>query len=480
MRIQLAQTKNSIYSFNMRIRKVLTSLLVASLVLAGGIAASVPSNAASTLTSPTWMSNATVYEVNVRQYTKEGTFNAFSTHLDRLKSLGVKVLWFMPIQPISVKERKGTLGSYYSIADYKGVNPEFGTAADFKTLIDKAHGMGFKIVLDWVANHTGWDNPWITAHPDWYTKDSKGNITWPPGTDWTDVADLNYSSQAMRAEMIASMKYWVDTYDIDGFRCDVAGGVPNDFWNTATATLTAIKPLWMLAESNPGEVTIGTNFTSAYNWPLKDAFNGMGKGTTDSWTMSSEISRIKNDYSKGNYPMNFITNHDENSWSGTEYTRLGSLGAVKAGAVISFTLPGAPLLYTGQEVGMNKMLKFFEKDQVDYPATPSPMTAFYKKLVELKSKSAALAVGAAAGSITEVTTNKDAVIAYVRTAGKAKVLVAVNLSGKASSVKLSWGKNAGSLYDYATNKKVTVASSQTVTLPAWGYKVYTTNVLTNK
>jgi glycosidase len=464
----------------MRIRKALTALIVSALVLVGGIATTAPSTAAAPLTSPTWMANATVYEVNMRQYTQEGTFNAFSTHLDRLKSLGVKVLWFMPLQPISVKERKGTLGSYYSIADYKGINLEYGTSADFKALVDKAHGMGFKIVLDWVANHTGWDNAWVTQHPDWYTKDSKGNITWPPGTDWTDVADLNYASTAMRAAMIDSMKYWVDTYDIDGFRCDVAGGVPNDFWNTATQTLTAIKPLWMLAESMPGEVTIGTNFTSAYNWPLKDMFNGMKNGNTDSFSVSGEISRIASEYPKGNYPMNFITNHDENSWSGTEYTRLGGVPQAKAGAVISFTLPGAPLLYTGQEVGMNKMLKFFEKDQVDYPATPSPMTAFYKKLVELKTKSPALAVGAAAGSITEVNTNKLTATAYARVAGKAKVLVVVNLSGKSSSVKILWGKNAGSFYDYATNKKVTVAASQTVTLPAWGYKIYSTNVLTNK
>ena len=464
----------------MRIRKALTSALIAALVLTGCMSANSASTAASSLTSPTWMSNATVYEVNTRQYTAAGTFNAFSTHLDRLKKLGVKVLWFMPIQPISVKNRKGTLGSYYSIADYKGINPEYGNAADFKALVNKAHGMGFKIVLDWVANHTGWDNAWVTQHPDWYTKDAQGNITWPPGTDWTDVADLNYGNSAMRAAMIDSMKYWVDTYDIDGFRCDVAGGVPNDFWKTATATLTAIKPLWMLAESNPSEVTIGTNFTSAYNWPLKDTFNGMGRGTTDAFNISGEISRIANDYSKGNYPMNFITNHDENSWSGTEYTRLGSVGAVKAGAVISFTLPGAPLLYTGQEVGMNKMLAFFEKDQVDYPATPSAMTAFYTKLVELKTKNAALAVGAAAGSIAEVASTKTEVTTYVRTAGKAKVLVAVNLSGKSTSVKITWGKNAGSYYDYATNKKVSVAASQTVTLPAYGYKIYTTNVLTNK
>lgn len=464
----------------MRIRKVLTSLVVAALVLVGGVVTSAPSNASSTLTSPTWMSNATVYEVNVRQYTSQGSFNAFSTHLDRLKKLGVKVLWLMPIQPISKEKRKGTLGSYYSIADYKAVNPEFGTAADFKALVEKAHGLGFKIVLDWVPNHTGWDNPWITQHPDWYTKDASGKIIHPEGTDWTDVADLNYNNQAMRAEMIASMKHWVDVYDIDGFRCDVAGAVPNDFWNTATETLTAIKPLWMLAESQVSEITIGKNFTSAYNWPLKDTFNGLKSGASDRWNIGYEISAIKSNYPKGTYPMNFVTNHDENSWNGTEYERLGSVAAVKAASVISFTLPGAPLLYTGQEVGMNKALKFFEKDQVDYPSTTSPMTPFFTKLIELKTKNAALAVGASAGSIAEVTTSKNVVTAYARVAGKAKVLVAVNLSGKATSVKLSWGKNAGTFYDYATNKSVKVGSSQTVTIPAWGYKIYTTNKLVNK
>jgi glycosidase len=279
--------------------------------------------------------------------------------------------------------------------------------------------------------------------------------------------------------MIASMKYWVDTYDIDGFRVDVAGSVPDDFWKTATETLTAIKPLWMLAEAQVGDIEIGRDFNSAYNWPLKDTFNGLKSGSSDRWNIGYEISNIKSNYPKGTYPMNFVTNHDENSWNGTEYERLGSVAAVRAASVISFTLPGAPLLYTGQEVGMNKALKFFEKDQVDYPATTSPMTPFFTKLIELKTKSPALAVGAAAGSIAEVRTSKNVVTAYARAAGKAKVLVAVNLSGKATSVRLSWGKNAGTYFDYANNRSVRVASSQTITIPAWGYKIYSTTKLTN-
>jgi glycosidase len=459
-----------------RIRQFLATVSIALLVAVSGIATATPSSALPA-SSPQWMSNATVYEVNVRQYTKEGTFNAFATHLDRLKSLGVKVLWFMPIQPISVKNRKGKLGSYYSIADYKGINPEYGNAADFKSLVNKAHEMGFKVVLDWVANHTGWDNPWLTQHPDWYTKDSAGNITWPAGTDWTDVADLNYENKDMRAAMIDSMKYWLDTYDIDGFRCDVAGSVPKDFWYQATTALTAVKPVWMLAEANPSEVTLDDGFTSTYNWQLLDKLNNMSWQGTNKWDIAEAIANITTVYPKGTYPMNFITNHDENSWNGTEYERLGGVAQAKAGAVITFTLPGVPLLYTGQEVGLNRALKFFEKDEVTYPSTTSPMTVFYSRLVQLKSQSSALAVGAAAGSVTAITTNKDAVTAYVRTAGKSKVLVAVNLSAKPISVKLSWGKNSGMYFDLATNKKVKLASSSTVTLPAWGYQILTSSLI---
>ena len=465
----------------MRLNKTFVSLITAAtLALAGcavAPATSIPASAADSVTAPAWMANATVYEVNVRQYTAEGTFNAFSRHLDRLKALGVKVLWFMPIYPISVKNRKGTLGSYYSIADYTAVNPEFGTAADFKALVDKAHAMGFKIVLDWVANHTGWDNPWVTQHPDWYTKDAQGNITQPPGTDWTDVADLNYDNQDMRAAMIDAMKYWVNTYDIDGFRCDAAMMVPNDFWNAATAALTSIKPLWMLAEASPTDVLMGTNFSSAYNWSLKDAENGISSGSLNMRGVLAEISNINQQYPAGTFPMNFITNHDENSWNGTEYARLGSVGAVKAMSVLYFTLPGAPLIYTGQEVGMNKMLKFFEKDQVNW--VTSPMTGFYKKLISLKSTNAALAVGATPGKISGVGSNKAMVVAYVRISGKSKVLVAINLSRTTQKVKVTWGKYAGKLYDYATNKLVTVPASQSVSIPALGYKVYTTNKLGN-
>lgn len=277
--------------------------------------------------------------------------------------------------------------------------------------------------------------------------------------------------------MIDSMKYWITTYDIDGFRCDAAMMVPNDFWHQATTALQAVKPVWMLAESNPGDVSMGTDFSSAYNWSLLGTENGLVSGNGSKYSFLNELSNMQLDYPAGTAPMNFITNHDENTWNGTEYQRLGSVGAVKAASVFYFTAPGVPLIYNGQEVGLTHQLAFFEKDQIDWSA--SPMTAFYKKLVSLKSSNAALAVGAAAGALRTVTTNQDGVIAYVRSSSKAKVLVAINLTSKARSTKISWSSSAGKLYDYATNKLVTVAASQSVSIPAWGYKVYTTNQLKN-
>ena len=380
-----------------------------------------------------------------------------------------KVLWLMPIQPISKEKRKGTLGSYYSIADYKAVNPEFGTAADFKALVDKAHGMGFKIVLDWVPNHTGWDNPWITKNPEWYTKNSAGQIIHPEGTDWTDVADLNYSNQAMRAEMIASMKHWVDTYDIDGFRVDVAGAVPDDFWKTATETLTAIKPLWMLAEAQVGDVEIGRDFSSAYNWPLKDTFNGLKSGASDRWNIGYEISNIKSNYPKGTYPMNFVTNHDENSWNGTVEKRIGN--NAHAAFMLCVTMSqGMPLIYSGQEVGLNKSLRFFERDTIDWSA-PS-QADFYSKALALKTTQGALANGSWGGAQTRITTNHPSVYAFSRVKGDNIVTVFVNFSAEEVTVDYS-GAIDEDYTNWFTGEEAELEEDGQITLPANGYLVLT-------
>jgi len=213
---------------------------------------------------PAWAKHATIYEVNIRQYTKEGTFNAFSKHLPRLRELGVDILWFMPIQPIGNKKRKGTLGSYYSIKDYRDINPEFGTMEDFRNLVNKAHGMGFKIILDWVANHSAWDNAWMVLKPDWYTKDELGNMVSP--YDWTDVADLNYDMHYLRKAMTEAMLFWVQELDIDGFRCDVAGLVPVDFWEDTSEKLNKLKEVWMLAEDGSQYWLLNKAFNANYGW----------------------------------------------------------------------------------------------------------------------------------------------------------------------------------------------------------------------
>jgi glycosidase len=297
-------------------------LFILGMLVAGMISCQPTAKKSEPVPVSEWAKNAVIYEVNVRQYTSEGTFNAFAENLPRLKELGVDILWMMPISPISEKNRKGSLGSYYAVKDYKGVNPEFGTLDDFKNLVAKAHELGFKVILDWVANHTGWDNNWITEHPEWYTKDSIGAII-PPNPDWSDIADLNFDSQSMRRAMIDAMDYWVKTTDIDGFRCDVAWGVPQDFWEAARASLDSIKPVFMLAEDEDHPAFLEKAFNSDYAWKLHHIMNDVAQGKKTANDLKTYFSELGNKYAPGSYPMQFITNHDANSWSGSEYERMG-------------------------------------------------------------------------------------------------------------------------------------------------------------
>jgi glycosidase len=334
--------------------------------------------------APDWAKYATIYEVNIRQYTSAGTINAFGEHLPRLRDLGVDILWFMPIQPIGKEKRKGLLGSYYSIQDYTAVNPEFGTLEDFKRLVHRAHGMGFKVVLDWVANHSAWDNAWINKDPDWYTKDNEGNMIAP--YDWTDVADLNYDMYYMRQAMTEAMLFWVQEADIDGFRCDVAGEVPLDFWEDTRARLDQEKEIWMIAEDGSQYWLLNKAFNANYGWHFHHLMNQVAKGKTEASDLIHHFDDIQRNYPEGSYPMQFITNHDENSWAGTVFERLGE--GHKAFATLSFTVPGMPLMYSGQEAGLNKRLKFFDKDVIDWSDTS--LQSFYTDLNDLKAQHPAL------------------------------------------------------------------------------------------
>jgi glycosidase len=416
---------------------------------------------------PEWSKNSVLYEINIRQYTPEGTFKAFEAHLPRLKELGVDILWIMPIHPISVKNRKGTLGSYYSVKDYKGINPEFGNLDDFKSLVNKAHELGFKVIIDWVANHTGWDNSWITEHKDWYTQDSLGNVI-PPNPDWKDIADLNFDSKPMRHAMIDAMKYWVKETNIDGFRCDVAWGVPQDFWEAATASLDSIKPVYMLAEDEDHPDFLKKAFVSNYTWKLHHLMNDVAQGKKSAADIQKYYTDSVSKYAAGSFPMQFITNHDENSWAGSEYERMGE--AVKTFATLTFTLEGIPLIYSGQEAGLKKRLLFFEKDTINWKNME--MQSFYQSLIKLKHSNEALWNGTSGGASKFLTTNAPTkVLAFVREKGKNQVVSVFNFSAEPVEFTLPLPQE-GEFKEYFSGEVVKLGKESNQKLEKWGYKVF--------
>lgn len=417
-----------------------------------------------------WVNDAVMYEVNIRQYTPEGTFKAFETHLPRLKEMGVEILWFMPIYPISEKNRKGTLGSYYSIRDYKAINPEFGNMDDFKALVNHAHEMGFKVMLDWVGNHTGWDNQWIFDHKDWYTQDSLGNVI-PPDPEWKDVADLNYNNKQMRHAMLDAMKFWVKDVNIDGYRCDYAGGVPTDFWETARLALDSIKPVFMLDENQDQMDLLNKAFNMNYGWSFHHLMNDVAQGKKTAHSMDSLLTVTASLYPKNTYSLLFTSNHDENSHNGTEYERLGE--AVKTMAVLTFTVPGMPLIYTGQEAGLNKRLLFFDKDSVNW--SNLDMQQFYHKLIQLKKEQPALWNGAAGGPLTIVSTNlPKQVLAFTREKDKDQVLAVFNLSAQPVDAVLQVA-NPGEYKEYFTGETKKLEKGSTLHLNKWGVQIYIRN-----
>jgi glycosidase len=375
------------------------------------------------LVTPEWAKNATIYEVNVRQFTPEGTFAAFEKHLPRLKAMGVDILWLMPINPIGVKNRKGSLGSYYAVRDYKAVNPEFGNKDDFKHLVDAAHALGMKVIIDWVANHSSPDNVWIEeGHLDYYTLDSTGNIQPTIGTDWWDVADLNYDSKEMRGRMIDAMEYWVRDFDLDGYRCDVAGWVPLDFWIEARTALDNIKPVFMLAEAE--EVALHQAMDMTYGWEFHHIMNKIAKGVMDIDDIRLYFEKDKT-YPANAYRMMFTSNHDENSWNGTEMERMGD--ARFALAVMAATIDGMPLIYNGQETSLDRRLKFFEKDSIGWQKMD--LVDFYTKLNHLHQTNQALWGGREGGDLQILSpTGEEHMLVFVREKGKHKVRVSINLS----------------------------------------------------
>ncbi len=416
-----------------------------------------------------WAHNTNIYEVNVRQYTPEGTFAAFATHLPRLKDMGVHTLWFMPITPIAQKNKKGSLGSQYACSDYTAINPEFGTLADFKAVVQQAHSMGFKVIIDWVANHTGWDHRWTTEHPDYYLHDSAtNNFKIASGMD--DIIELDYSNPALRRAMIDAMKYWVNECDIDGFRCDLAAWVEADFWAEARPAVDSVKKLFWLGEfdelENPEH---GKVFDASYSWKWMHLTKNFYQDSLPLDTLRDLLEQ----YSRlGDSSMRawFTSNHDENTWNGTEYEKYGNMA--KALAVFSATWNGVPLIYNGQELPLlTKRLAFFEKDPIPWVPDPA-LHEFYESLLKTKANHAALRGGDPDVRTNILHTSDSAhVMAYQRLNGTDEIVVLMNMSREAVVHFTINESLSGSYYDIFTGGVVEVQPGKQYELKAWEYLV---------
>ncbi len=423
---------------------------------------------------PDWSQNAVIYEVNIRQYTPEGTFAAFAKQLPRIRALGVDILWIMPVQPIGKVNRKGTLGSYYSIQNYTAFNPEFGSEADFKAMVDAAHAQGFKVILDWVANHTAFDHVWTTQHKDWYTLRTDGTISRAVDdkgkeTDWSDVADLNYASKPMRAEMIKDMRWWLDHTGIDGFRCDVAGFVPYDFWADMRATLTKDKPdLFFLAEWE--DPALHPSFDMTYGWGLFHLMNDIASGKSKASELDKYFAEFEGKFPAGAYRMNFTSNHDENSWNGTEFERMGA-NHQAAFVLSALTQNSMPLLYSGQEVSFNRRLAFFEKDSIDWKTGPS-LAAFYTSIFDLRHTQRVVWNGSWGAPQTKLATDGgDRVYAFTRARGDKAVVVVTNFGDTAVTVHYTGLAQPGTFTDWFTKAAATLPTDGAIDVPAHGYRV---------
>lgn len=439
--------------------------------------------------SDAMMENSVIYEANIRNYSPEGTFNAFTKDIPELKKLGVKIVWLMPVYPISMKNRKATgdlsiediqdpeerkkyLGSYYAISDYTAINPDLGTMEDFQNLVNTAHENGMYVILDWVANHTGWDHKWITEHPEYYHKNAKGEVTDPlnPETGeswgWTDVAHLDYTSKVLYEPMKNEMLYWVKEHNIDGFRCDVADNVPTEFWQFAVPKLKEVKPVFMLMESNKAYLFNGI-FDMGYGWNAHHLMNDIAKGEKTVADWDALMVKQESDYKKEDIWMNFTSNHDENAWNGSEYERMG--GAAEAFAALTYVMPGMPLIYTGQEYDFDRRLKFFEKDQISHER--GKMFGIYETLGVLKNTNEALNGGKHPADYNRIATSMDKnILAFAREKDGEKVIFVANLTKDTQTFTLPV---EGTYTNYITGEKVRLAPGQEHKFEPWQYWVLT-------
>lgn len=413
---------------------------------------------------PAWIAQGNIYEVNVRQYTPQGTFNAFAPALQRLKDMGVQTLWFMPINPISKADRKGALGSYYAVSDYDAINPEFGTLDDWKALVKKAHDMGFKVIIDWVPNHTGADHPWLTKHPDFYVLDSTTHKPLSP-FDWSDTRQLNYKNTEMQDSMIAAMKYWITASGIDGFRCDVAWNVPGEFWKKCIAELKKAKAgLFFLAEGDKPYL-LQNGFDAFYPWEAFHTWVDVAAGKKAATAIDSIKARYDTAYPPNAIPLYFTSNHDENSWNKADYATMPGASHAPFAVLTQTYAHSVPLIYSGQEEPFLDSVSFFYKDTIIF--NKFQRAAFYKTLLNLRKNNPALAIDASFKKLR--TSNDAAMYAFEREKGGNKVLVVLNLSKKPQ--KFTWTDQPSEKEwnnVFLMNKEPVLNS-----IEPWGYAVYT-------
>lgn len=420
------------------------------------------------LRHPAWSKNATIYQINTRQFTPEGTFNAAAAQLPRLKELGAVILWLMPVQPIGQVNRKGSLGSPYSVRDYYGVNPELGTLDDLKHFVRQAHALGMFVILDWVANHSAWDCNLVSEHPEWYTRDWKGDFRPTPWWDWPDVIDFDYDQPALREYMTAAMVHWVREVDVDGFRCDVAGFVPTDFWNNVRRELEAVKPVFLLAEWEARDLHAEA-FDMTYAWHWNDVMHKIATGQADVNALYVYYSWNEKAYPRDIMRMLFVSNHDKNAWEGTEFEQFGE--ALEAAIALSVVSEGMPLIYNGQEAGNERRLAFFERDPIDW--RPHPLGDLYQRLFALKRDNTALWNATWGARMVRVPNDAlESVLSFVRENERDKVFAVFNLSERWQTVSFPEGLHHGAYIDALSGEAMTFDDGTELELERWGFRIF--------
>lgn len=419
---------------------------------------------------PLWSYDAVVYELNVRQMTPEGTLRAAAGRLPHLKELGIDVVWLMPVYPIGEAGRKGSLGSYYSVRDYCAVNPEFGTMEDFDMFVRKAHELDMKVIMDWVANHTSRDARWLSERPaDWYERDSEGMAVVP--FDWSDTAKLNYANRDVWQGQIEAMSFWLRDHSVDGFRCDMAMLVPIEFWQRVRKALQRIKPdLFLLAEAE-GREMFDNAFDACYGWEMHHVMCDVAQSSRRVWDLRNRIYAEMEAYPSWSMRLAFTSNHDENTWNGTEFERMG--GAARVMAALTFLLPqGLPLIYTGQEFGYDRRFPFFEREPMPETAD-NGHTEFYRMMCRMRHSNPALRSADMGGSFVEINNNApDCLLTFVRETEGNRVVALMNLSPYRVFTDFHTGIYAGTYDDAVCGGVRELYEHEWGDVEPWSFRIY--------